>query len=108
VLFHTPLIVQSPFWRDDQTPLERRRAKPKKGMWMTALLLSAISLWLSINFDLPSGYDHPIEIAPASEITFSPQQQSEGLVSSNGAAIGQPLDLVATYDDRASLLWCQE
>ena len=68
-------------------------------------LLTAIVLWLSLNFGLPASYDHPrIERAPPAEITymryraFTPERRREV-----GAALAQSDDrsrsVVAIYDD---------
>ena len=71
-------------------------------------LLTAIVLWLSINFGIPANYDHPrIEVVPSIEIAFlryeafTAQAQREVLASyANANGPGSRREVVAVYDDR--------
>lgn len=69
-------------------------------------LLTAIVLWLSLNFDLPATYDHPkIEVVPVAEIivtrykAFTPEARREVLAFHGSAASGKSREVVAVYDD---------
>jgi len=63
-------------------------------------LLSAIVVWLSINFDLPATYNHP-------EIVFAPASQISGL-SYVGANKKNERAVVAVYDDVRRVIYLPE
>lgn len=78
-------------------------------------LLTAIVLWLSLNYELPASFDHPkIEQVPAAEITymryraFTPERrrevaaaiaQSSSAQSSSAKPDSKSRAVVAIYDD---------
>jgi hypothetical protein len=77
-------------------------------------LLTAIALWLSLNFDLPATYDHPrIEQVPATEITymryraFTPERRRE-VAAALAQSGGKPRQAVAIYDDATRTIYLDE
>ncbi len=68
-------------------------------------LLTAIVMWLALNFNLPATDHHPrIEYVPATEITymryraFTPEQRRE-VAAALAQSGGKPRQAVAIYDD---------
>jgi hypothetical protein len=73
-------------------------------------LLTAITLWLSLNFALPANFDHPkVERVAANEITylryraFTPERRREVAAAVAQTSASQPVSgarsVVAIYDD---------
>jgi hypothetical protein len=77
-------------------------------------LLTAIVLWLSLNFELPAHYEHPrIEHVPASEITymryraFTPERRRE-VAAALAQSGSKPRQAVAIYDDERRTIYLDE
>jgi Domain of unknown function (DUF6647) len=71
-------------------------------------LLSAIVLWLSVNFDLPGIQDHPrVEFVPATKIVALRYGGFVGRLPDAGAAPGQP-SVVAVYHHATRTIYLPE
>ena len=75
-------------------------------------LLSAIVLWLSLNFGLPANYDHPrIAFVSAAEMTTIRHKGLGGRrvepVSASSAPAAQP-SILAVYDDASRTIYLRE
>jgi hypothetical protein len=73
-------------------------------------LLTAIVVWLSVNFGLPANYQHPrIEFVPADSIAalhsqnFPPEQRT-----TNTAMVNAKRDIVAIYGSEADTIYLPE
>jgi len=79
-------------------------------------LLTAIVVWLSVNFDLPANFDHPrIELMPASQMAdlrykiLLPTRQRTPPNNKNGAAqMREPRPIVAVYDNRNKIVYLSD
>ena len=72
------------------------------------LLLTAIVLWLSANFDLPGIQDHPrIEFVPATKIVALRHGGFVGRLPDAGVAPGQP-SVIAVYHHTTRTIYLPE
>ena len=77
-------------------------------------LLTAIMLWLSLNYELPATYDHPrIEQVPTAEITymryraFTPERRRE-VAAALAQNDGKSRAAVALYDDEKRTIYLSD
>ncbi len=78
-------------------------------------LLTAIVVWLSVNFSLPANFDHPqIKLVPATEmanlrynVLFPPQQRKAANDDDRAAQMKKLRPIVAVYDNRNKIIFIQ-